>query len=195
VVEVITISIYAIVFYRFWSKRRLHKSMAARDEARASLYLAQLRSAPNTAGLPPPSARDGGYNPLFSPGYAVRDKETHVDEYVVAEEGLASTVQYVQAPPTNTVVQKPFLLQPAPVKNTPRVTQSRLFEPPRIEVHSPVVTPPPMQTATTAASAFPPFHRPLEELPTHQPAAPGEVQYAAVPIPGAYISTSGPVQD
>jgi len=101
-------------------------------------------------------------------------------------------VQYVQAPPTNTVVHKPFLLQPAPVKGTPKVTQSRLFEPPRIEVHSPVLTPPPQ--VVTVSSTLPPFHRPLEDEPLHQPAAPGEVQYDAVPIPGAYVPLSSPAQ-
>jgi len=189
VIEVITISIYSIVFYRFWSKRRLHKSMAKRDEARAELYLAQLQSqtAPNTAALLlPPSARDGGYNPLFSARYAPEEKETRVDEYDVAKEDIDSTVQYVHAPPTNTVVQKPFLLQPAPVRNTPKLAQSKLFDPPRIEVHSPVTSPQQRSSAT-----FPPLHRPLEEL-VHQPAAPGERQYGAVPIPGAYVPLNIP---
>ncbi|KAK0893977.1 hypothetical protein LTR91_024704 [Friedmanniomyces endolithicus] len=74
VVETITISIYAVVFYRFYSKRQLRKSMASRDRARSDLYLAQLRSqsAPNTPGLAPSGAgylspRDGGYKAPSAP--------------------------------------------------------------------------------------------------------------------------------
>ena len=53
-VEVISVTIYGILMYRFLTKRRLHKTMDARDKARSDLYLAQLRvqSAPNTPGLP-----------------------------------------------------------------------------------------------------------------------------------------------
>lgn len=43
VVEVLVVLIYAVVFYRFWSKRKLAKSMGRRDKARSDLYLAQLR--------------------------------------------------------------------------------------------------------------------------------------------------------
>jgi hypothetical protein len=43
VVETLTILIYAIVFYRFRSARRLRKSMVIRDKARSDLYLARLR--------------------------------------------------------------------------------------------------------------------------------------------------------
>ena len=65
VVETLCIIIYAIVFYRFWSKRKLRKSMAVRDKARSDLYLAQLRSqsAPNTPGFGPMSPRSGGWRP------------------------------------------------------------------------------------------------------------------------------------
>jgi hypothetical protein len=65
VVEVLCIIIYGIVFYRFWSKRKLRKSMAVRDKARSDLYLAQLRSqsAPNTPGFGPLSPRSGGWRP------------------------------------------------------------------------------------------------------------------------------------
>ncbi|KAG5926426.1 hypothetical protein E4U42_003343, partial [Claviceps africana] len=57
VVEVISILLYSIVFYRYYSKRRLMKSMDMRDRARSDLYLAQLRSqsAPNTPGFGPKS--------------------------------------------------------------------------------------------------------------------------------------------
>lgn len=57
VVEVICILLYSIVFYRYYTKRRLMKSMDMRDRARSDLYLAQLRSqsAPNTPGFGPKS--------------------------------------------------------------------------------------------------------------------------------------------
>ncbi|UKZ77153.1 hypothetical protein TrVFT333_004872 [Trichoderma virens FT-333] len=54
VLEVISILLYSVIFYRYYSKRQLHKSMDVRDRARSDLYLAQLRSqsAPNTPGFP-----------------------------------------------------------------------------------------------------------------------------------------------
>lgn len=59
VVEVIAITLYSIVFYRYYSKRKLHKSMDLRDKARSDLYLAQLRSqsAPTLLGLAPSRLR------------------------------------------------------------------------------------------------------------------------------------------
>ncbi|RKF57099.1 hypothetical protein GcM3_190014 [Golovinomyces cichoracearum] len=44
VLESITILLYAFVFYRFYSKQRLRKSMNIRDRARSELYSAQIRS-------------------------------------------------------------------------------------------------------------------------------------------------------
>lgn len=107
VVETITIAIYAIVFYRFYSKRRLRKSMDVRDKARSDLYLAQLRSqsAPNTPGFAPQTPR--------SP---------RTDPYSRAEEGDAS--------PSNTT-QKPFQLQAPPIRvqnATPKPSQMEGFE-------------------------------------------------------------------
>jgi hypothetical protein len=79
VIEMLCIIIYAIVFYRFWSKRRLRKSMAVRDKARSDLYLAQLRSqsAPNTPNFGPFSPRSGGWKP--PPGHMQHvDPQSHV---------------------------------------------------------------------------------------------------------------------
>ncbi|KAB8337041.1 hypothetical protein FH972_021345 [Carpinus fangiana] len=97
VVEVLTILIYGVVFYRYYSKRKLRKSMAVRDRARSDLYLAQLRSqsAPNTPGLASPrfpggplSPRDGGYNPMFSPRFAgFHEADKAANELSDAEEG------------------------------------------------------------------------------------------------------------
>ncbi|KAI9674490.1 MAG: hypothetical protein M1817_001828 [Caeruleum heppii] len=113
VLEIMIVLIYGIVFYRFWSKRKLRKSMDVRDKARSDLYLAQLRtqSAPNTPGL------GGPMSPRFPP--------SSEDEHSKAEEGgyygtqFASQQQSVAAP-------KPFQLQPPPIKihhATPRAPQ------------------------------------------------------------------------
>lgn len=140
VVELITILIYGFVFYRYWSKRRLRKTMDLRDKARSDLYLAQLRSqsAPNTPGFAPPMT------PIDSP------RVTH-DPYSQAERGDSPNAQFARTPSFSQ--PKPFKLQPPPIRvqnATPRL-QSDEFS-----------------------------------TPLHSPAAPGERQYEAVPIPGAY---------
>ena len=60
----ISIVLYSVVFYRYYTKRKLTKSMDLRDRARSDLYLAQLRSqsAPNTPGFGP----GGPKSPAFS---------------------------------------------------------------------------------------------------------------------------------
>ncbi|KAF2810441.1 uncharacterized protein BDZ99DRAFT_463021 [Mytilinidion resinicola] len=165
VVETLCIIIYGIVFYRFWSKRKLRKSMAVRDRARSDLYLAQLRSqsAPNTPGFGPMSPRSGGWRP--PPGHSL-----YVDPHSVAEEGQSDSVQF----PRGFAQPKPFALQPPPIKiqgATPKVAQNGFDAPDR----SASTSPPPLS---------PGFERRLD----HVPAAPGEQQYASVPIPGAYAS-------
>ena len=100
--EVITIAIYGIVFYRFYSKRQLHKSMNVRDKARSDLYLAQLRtqSAPNTPGFKSPMS---GSFPSHLRDDPINDAEN--GEYVQ----YASKSQGSAEP-------KPFTLQPPPIK-------------------------------------------------------------------------------
>lgn len=188
IVEVITILIYGIVFYRFYSKRRLRKTMARRDTARSDLYLAQLRSqsAPNTPGLKSPlSPSMGGYNPMFSPRYAgqMNEKSGHehaIDEVSAAEEGI----RYITAP-AQPQPQKPFTLsQPPPKRNTPKQNQSGFDSNATLHTATAstdvIVTPPrspgPMSPSRSQTPA------------AHQPAAPGERAYDAVPIPGAYSS-------
>ncbi len=120
VVETITIVIYGVVFYRFYSKKQLRKSMDVREKARSDLYLAQLRtqSAPNTPGFGP-----------LSPGF----KSGATDTLSQAEEGgyrpttqFASSRQSVAAP-------KPFQLQPPPIRvqqATPAPAQDGFDVPP-----------------------------------------------------------------
>ncbi|KKY28085.1 hypothetical protein UCRPC4_g00665 [Phaeomoniella chlamydospora] len=107
VIEVITIAIYAVVFYRFWSKRKLRKSMDVRDKARTDLYLAQLRSqsAPNT------------------PGFAMTPRSPYFprngDALSAAEAGQSygAHTQYVDATsPASSSGSKPFQLQPPPIR-------------------------------------------------------------------------------
>ncbi|OCK83906.1 hypothetical protein K432DRAFT_321295 [Lepidopterella palustris CBS 459.81] len=165
VIETLCIIIYGIIFYRFWSKRKLRKSMAVRDRARSDLYLAQLRSqsAPNTPGFGPMSPRSGGWRP--PPGHPM-----FVDPHSAAENGESENVQY----PRGFAQPKPFALQPPPIKiqgATPKVSQNGFDAPARQNS----VSPPPLS---------PSFERHLD----HVPAAPGEQQYAAVPIPGAYVA-------
>lgn len=174
VVEVLCIIIYSFVFYRFWSKRKLRKSMAQRDRARSDLYLAQLRSqsAPNTPGFGPLSPRSGGWKP--PPGHPM-----HVDPHAAAEAGESNHVQYAY---TREIAQpQPFALQMPPIKvtsATPKLEQDGFDAPARTQTVSP--NPP-----STAAAA-------VERRNEHVSAAPGEQTYAAVPIPSAYTTLTSP---
>jgi hypothetical protein len=177
IVEIIVIAIYGIVFYRFWSKNRLRKSMDARDRARTDLYLAQLRSqsAPNTPGFAQTprtakSFRDGSQTPR-TPGFPTINREKSVDD---------ENTQYVSPSSTSTHTQSPFRLQAPPIRvhhATPRARQDG-FEP-----ASSSSTPP-----QDSRSFSPP---PQDRMNEHVAAAPGEQQYDAVPIPGAYAPTVG----
>ncbi|KAG8525409.1 uncharacterized protein KY384_009053 [Bacidia gigantensis] len=103
IVEIITIAIYAIVFYRFYSKRRLHKSMDVRDKARSDLYLAQLRSqsAPNTPGF-----QKTPLSPRFPD--SVRNQMMDDDEKGDSTQYAAKRQSFSQP--------KPFALQAPPIK-------------------------------------------------------------------------------
>ncbi|KAF2419020.1 hypothetical protein EJ08DRAFT_673349 [Tothia fuscella] len=166
VVEVLTIIIYGIVFYRFYSKRKLRKSMAVRDRARSDLYLAQLRSqsVPNTPGFAGPlSARDGGWRP--PPSHSMNK-----DPLSMAEEGEG--VQYAVAAPRAFAEPKPFSLMPAPAKAVPAIASPK----PKAAAFASSPTQPP---------ASPGFQEQRQE---HVPAAPGERSYGDVQIPGSYAS-------
>ncbi|KAI9370492.1 hypothetical protein BJX61DRAFT_548879 [Aspergillus egyptiacus] len=144
VIEVLIILIYAVVFYRFWSKRKLAKSMDRRDKARSDLYLAQLRlqSAPNTPGFP--------YSPK-SPWVSTTMKEP----YSSAEKGEATPTQFA-TPISPTRPQPTFQLQPPPIRvqhATPKTEQE--------EFPSPAPTPSPPQSHMGAA----PGERTYEAVP------------------------------
>jgi hypothetical protein len=169
VIETLCIIIYGIVFYRFWSKRKLRKSMAIRDKARSDLYLAQLRSqsAPNTPGFGPMSPRSGGWRP--PPGHP-----HYVDPHSAAENGESDKVQFAR----EIAQPQPFSLKAPPIKiqgATPKVEQEGFDAPQRTNTASPPLSPG-LQ----------------ERINEHVPAAAGEQQYAAVPIPGAYVPLASP---
>lgn len=143
--------------------------MATRDKARSDLYLAQLRSqsAPNTPGFGPMSPRSGGWRP--PPGHP-----SYVDPHSAAENGEANGVQYAR----NIAQPQPFSLQAPPIRiqgATPKVEQTGFDAPPRTNTVSPPVSP-----------GF------QERQHDHVTAAPGEQEYASVPIPGAYQPLASP---
>lgn len=164
VVEIIVIAIYGVVFYRFYSKNRLRKSMDARDKARSDLYLAQLRSqsAPNTPGF--------AHTPRTPRFPMTQVKE---DPHSAAENGYSQQNQFPAVSPQSTTTSSPFRLQPAPTKHTPKTPQVG-FAPVATST-----TPPPPQRSPSP-----------ERFNQHVSAAPGEQVYDAVPIPGAYATQS-----
>ncbi|KAK4105573.1 hypothetical protein N658DRAFT_512992 [Parathielavia hyrcaniae] len=192
VVEVISISLYSIVFYRYWSKRKLHKSMDMRDKARSDLYLAQLRtqSAPNTPGFGPKSPAFSQYalSPRFPPTTykSLGDIDENASPFTPGGKGLI-VPQSSFSPKLDTG----FKLQAPPTKANPATpaTPKAGYKPPTVADLSPTST-----TSPGAAAAFGP------EVVVNAPApvAEGEQQYEAVPIPGAYagqaVKSPPPVQ-
>jgi hypothetical protein len=176
VVEIISIMLYSIVFYRYWSKRKLHKSMDMRDKARSDLYLAQLRtqSAPNTPGFGPKSPAFSQYamSPRFPPT-AYRNlgdiEEDASSPFTPGGKGLV-------VPPSSfspAQTSGGFKLQAPPTKANPATpaTPKAGYKPPSLADLTP--------TSATAPAFAMTVHEPA-------PVAAGEQQYEAVPIPGAY---------
>lgn len=176
VLETFTIAIYGIVFYRYYTKNRLRKSMAIRDRARSDLYLAQLRSqsAPNTPGFGPKSPMSM-VSPTSPPVAYRKDGGDDDDDISLAEEGIASSARVINLSPSTSVTTKPFALQKPPIRihaASPRVGQGEFASP--------------------LSSSSPPAMRSVEPVTErrqdHVAAAPGEQTYDAVPIPDAYRS-------
>jgi hypothetical protein len=175
VLEVICIAIYAVVFYRYYTKQRLRKTMDVRDKARSDLYLAQLRaqSAPNTPGFFPMTPKSP-YMSMASPAH-----QYHQDAHSAAENGESYAVQYATPKSPTRAVTKPFQLQPPPIRvqhATPKFAQQGFGS-----------------AATGHSSSPTPEHSQEEDLSEkvneHVGAAPGEKTYEAVPIPGAYVGS------
>lgn len=188
VVETITIAVYAIVFYRFYSKRQLRKSMAVRDRARSDLYLAQLRSqsAPNTPGFAPAngpfSPRDGGWRPPAD--------YTYTNASAMEEGNGNSGARFVD--PAQKPAPKPFVLQPPPLKlpsSTPKMAATGFTPLSRNDSYSSRTPTPPRQVMIRQNSYEQGPASPREEFAQeHFAPAPGERVYESVPIPGAYAS-------
>lgn len=173
VLETISITLYSIVFYRYWSKRKLHKSMNMRDKARSDLYLAQLRvqSAPNTPGFGPKSPTFSQYalSPRFPPNTYKSFGDIHETETPFTPGGKALVVPQ-SAFSSPKAPQAGFQLQAPPFKAktaTPTSPKTDSLQAP---------------SSPQPSSGFPP----APSVSLHAPMAQGEQQYDSVPIPGAY---------
>lgn len=195
-IEAISITLYSVVFYRYYTKRRLMKSMDMRDKARSDLYLAQLRtqSAPNTPGFGPKSPSfasvygpksPGMYSqhalsPRFPPPAAYRSlgdiQETGSTPYTPGGKHVPEPTSAFASMANARGAEKPFKLQ-APPPKAPSATRKPGLSP----------------VAASPIETFPPVERPQsreEEQTVHEnghgPVAAEEPVYDAVPIPGAY---------
>lgn len=206
VIEVISITLYSVLFYRYYTKRRLMKSMDMRDKARSDLYLAQLRSqsAPNTPGFGPKSPGFASVYGPKSPGmYSQHMLSPRLPPQAASTYRSMGDVE-VASPftpggrhvpePTSTFAaqanaaapaspERPFKLQAPPPKArnaTPRTDAKAGFSPIK-EAPSPSDTSSPSSFMAPAAPSVPQIH-----VHEHGPAASDEPVYDAVPIPGAY---------
>lgn len=174
-VEVISITLYSIIFYRYYRKRQLTKSMDLRDKARSDLYLAQLRtqSAPNTPGFGPKSPALSQYalSPRFPPSShqtyrSLGDIEEGASPFTPGGQRLVEPTSAFSKP----TADSGFKLQAPPTKArsaTPKTTGG-------------------FQTPTTDSTPMPSQSTAVE----HAPVAPGEQIYEAVAIPGAYADAA-----
>jgi hypothetical protein len=185
VLEVVVITIYAVVFYRVYSKRRLRRTMALRDKARSDLYLAQLRvqSAPNTPGFFPMTPK----SPFVSMAAAVNQ-----DPYSAAENGQHYGVQYAAPKQPQRAAPAPFQLQPPPIKvhsATPQLGQQGFaqgFAQQGFAQQGFAEQQGFGATVTATSSASTTEEDLSDKVNEHVGAAPGEQTFAAVPIPGSY---------
>lgn len=184
VVEVIAITLYSVVFYRYYTKRRLTKSMDMRDRARSDLYLAQLRtmSAPNTPGLPKspdfypvggpksPALSSYAMSPRHPPAayYQTMGQIPEASPFTPGGNNVAVPASQFNRPAAGFKLQAPPTKAPSA---TPKVGQGAF-------------TPDSITPATPSAPAF--VAPPPPVVQEHGPQAAHEPTYEAVPIPGAY---------
>jgi len=189
VVEVITLLVYGVTFYRYYSKRQLRKTMAARDNARSQLYIAQLRTQPNTPA--PFSPRDGGWRAPSDESYKNASQMEDGDiRYISADQKKSTPAPFkLQAPPIKITGATPKVQQlgftPIDTATAPRMTtvtvQSRSRTPsPQDDQRSPLI----IDTSRPSTAQ--------QSQPQHLAAAPGEQVYESVPIPGAYEAPLSP---
>ncbi|RKF61122.1 hypothetical protein OnM2_044017 [Erysiphe neolycopersici] len=99
VLESITILLYAAVFYRYYTKQRLRKSMHIRDQARSDLYLARRRT----------------QSVLMSPNIESQLQETK-EKHLPLEIDQTCLSTLVEKRPNIAISAKPFSLQSPPRK-------------------------------------------------------------------------------
>lgn len=166
-VEVICISLYSVIFYRYYTKRRLHKSMDMRDKARSDMYLAQLRtqSAPNTPGFGPksPAFSQHALSPRFPPS-AYRSLGDIEESPFTPSGGLAEP-KSAFAEKSAKEPSSSFKLQAPPSKAPPA----------KPKLQNGALAAMNEEEAATPAGPTPPA-----------PVAANEPVYESVPIPGAY---------
>ncbi|CAK7562196.1 MAG: hypothetical protein SEPTF4163_000031 [Sporothrix epigloea] len=198
VVEIISITLYSIVFYRYYTKRKLHKSMDMRDKARSDLYLAQLRtqSAPNTPGFGPKSPSFSQYvlSPRF-PSQAYRSfgaiEEETAMPFTPGGRNLVRPSTSFTACAGASPSDSSFRLQ-APPQKAPSAT-SKMASVGVVPVLPRTSTPvsQPLRSPSPNSSRLHPSLPPMgSNFGVHAPVAPHEIQYAAVPIPGAYAGAA-----
>lgn len=174
VVEVISIALYSVVFYRYYTKRRLFKSMDLRDRARSDLYLAQLRSqsAPNTPGYAPKSPAFGGPKSPALSNYAMSPRHPPAAFGNLSNIGETSPFTpsgHAVEPQSHFNAPPPAFKLQAPPSKAPSAT-------PKSNHFSPSAT----ATPTTASET-------VSEPSTQES---DEPTYEAVPIPGAYAGAA-----
>lgn len=169
VIEVICIVLYSVVFYRYYTKRRLTKSMDMRDRARSDLYLAQLRSqsAPNTPGFGPKSPALSQYamSPRHPPAAYRNLGDIEESPFTPGGKLHEPQSQFSPSSPSG------FKLQAPPKK-------------------APTATPKSDQVAFTPTATSHPTVPQHETHQEHGPIADDEPTYASVPIPGAYAGAA-----
>lgn len=187
VVEMMAIALYSIVFYRYYTKRKLHKSMDMRDKARSDVYLAQLRtqSAPNTPGLKSP----GLYSQYtMSPRNPEKSFASlgAIEEQTQEQPSFTGTTRFVEPKSSFGQPQTSFKLQAPPLKApsaTPKASQGGLTPTSATTPNIPEYPAYPMPTHPPS----PPQPEPPSVIEhEHMSGAADEPVYDAVPIPGAY---------
>ncbi|KAL5614380.1 uncharacterized protein BROUX77_000217 [Berkeleyomyces rouxiae] len=196
VIEVICITLYTVIFYRYYTKRRLRKTMDSRNRARSDLYLAQLRmqSAPNTpgfAGPKSPALSTYAFSPRFAPStFAsmndIESQTTTKESPFTPGVRVAEPVSQFQASalsssPSPSSPGALFKLQAPPSKApsaTPKANGMSPISPTAPPFPAPVLHDSPVRTRSPSPS-------PLPQQPP-APVAADEPVYDSVPIPGSY---------
>jgi len=159
--ELLTIGLYAFVFYRIASKRKLRKSMDMRDKVRNEIWLAKLRDAENDDPL---TANNTALN--AQPSTADPINGTSNAPFFAAEEGAKSNRS-----------QQTFQLQPAPLGHRARASQdsSRVNSPATQTVPPPLPFPSP---------GIPNYRQSIGQAVSHEQQFPGTPRSVSFAVQG-----------